>query len=459
MTTGVRHPLARALVALLPALGAAGCASPGVPPGGPEDNAPPRVLRISPDTGATGVRPREVVFTFDEVVSETPRGAGVGGSGGAGTAGAGDPLAPLFQVSPRVGSVEVDWRRDRVAVRPRRGFRDSTTYTVTMLAGLADLRDNVRDSATVLVFSTGPARARNSIGGVVFDWVNGKPAARAVVEAIAPDSTIYYTIADSVGRFTIANIPIGSYLVKGAVDVNANRSVDPREGFDTLRVDANVVARNDTAAAELYAFVRDTIGPRLLSATPRDSTTLRVTFDRPLVPGQPLSPASFSLVAADSSVVLIQNVLTAADYDSLVARRTRASADSAARARPDTAARARAQRDSVARADSLARVARDTSAAARRRRVVPPPVPRRPTPSTDVVLVLAAPLRPQTAYRLTARELRSLSGRARTSERVFNTPRAEPARPPAAEPAPAAPRDTTRPAAPAPRDTTRRPPP
>ncbi|WP_284350854.1 Ig-like domain-containing protein [Roseisolibacter agri] len=454
------------LVTLLPIVGAA-CASPGVPPGGPEDRSPPKLLRISPDTGATGTRPKEVVFTFDEVVSETPRGAGVGGSGGAGTAGAGDPLEPLFIVSPRVGSVEVDWRRERIAIRPRRGFRDSTTYTITMLPGLADLRDNVRDSATVAVFSTGPARARNRIGGVVFDWVNGKPAARAIVEAIAADSTVYYTIADSVGRFTITNLPIATFLVKGVVDVNANRAADPREAFDTVRVASNLVARNDTAAAELYAFVRDTIGPRIVTVAPRDSLSLRVTFDRPLLPSQPLQLASFTLQAADSSVVPITAVNTSAAFDSLVARRARATADSAARARPDTAAQARARRDSVARVDSIARAARDTSA----RRRIPPPVMRQPTPTTELVLTLQAPLRPQAAYRLTARQVQSLSGRPRTSDRTFNTPKAEPARPPAtpadsarppaaATPPAGAPPVRTPPAGtpPAPRDTTRRPP-
>jgi hypothetical protein len=475
----MRRRLARALVALLPALGA--CASPGVPPGGPEDRSPPRLLRISPDTGATNVRPREVVFTFDEVVSETPRGAGVGSAGGAGTAGAGDPLAPLILVSPRVGSVEVDWRRERIGVRPRRGFRDSTTYTVTLLPGLADLRDNVRDTGTVAVFSTGPARARNRIGGVVFDWVNGRPAARAIVEAITPDSTVYYTIADSVGRFTIQNVPIGPYLIKGVVDVNTNRAVDPREAYDTVSVNANVVARNDTAAAELYAFVRDTIGPRIATVTLRDSLTLRVAVDRPLLPRETLQLAQFRLVAGDSSVAPLAAVYTAADYDSVQARRARAAADSLERVRPDTA-RARARRDSVARADSLARLPRDTAAAARARRGAPPPVPRRPTPSTELVIVLAQPLRPQTAYRLTARDLRGLGGNARTSERTFNTPRAEPARPPApaadttarpATPPAARPAGATPPAAPtttpptttppagappAPRDTTRRPP-
>ena len=47
------------------------------------------MIDTSPDTNAVGVRPREVVFTFDAVVSETPRGgvsAGVG-TGATGLAG------------------------------------------------------------------------------------------------------------------------------------------------------------------------------------------------------------------------------------------------------------------------------------------------------------------------------------------------------------------------------------
>jgi hypothetical protein len=404
------------------------CASPGVPPGGAEDQSPPRLLRVTPDTNSVNVRPREVVFTFDEVVSESPRGGGLGSTGGAGTAGAGDPLAPLIVVSPRAGSVEVNWRRDRIAVRPRRGFQPNTTYRVTLLAGLADLRNNVRDSAAVVVFSTGGPLARQRLGGVIFDWVNGRPAPNAVAEAIAEDSTVFYAIADSVGRFTIENLPPGAYLVKGTVDVNTNRAPDPREPFDTVRVDQTVVARGDTAAAELYAFVRDTIGPRIQTVVPQDSLRLRVTFDRPLAPGQAFTSANFSVVAADSAPVTLVQLLSVAELDSLNARQARASADSVARA--DTTARgraARAARDSAARGDSLARAVRDTAGGRRRR--VAAPVPRRPTPPTEIVIVLAAPLRPQTAYRVTAQDVRGLAGRTRTSERVITTPRAQPPAP------------------------------
>ena len=48
------------------------CASPGIPPGGPVDTEAPKVLRIVPDSGKTGLTPPEVLFVFDKVVSERP---------------------------------------------------------------------------------------------------------------------------------------------------------------------------------------------------------------------------------------------------------------------------------------------------------------------------------------------------------------------------------------------------
>ena len=63
-----------ALRAFVP-LSLAACASASPPPGGPPDSEPPRLVKITPDTGAVSVRPPKVVFRFDEVVSERPQGA------------------------------------------------------------------------------------------------------------------------------------------------------------------------------------------------------------------------------------------------------------------------------------------------------------------------------------------------------------------------------------------------
>src|SRR4051812_45548141 len=67
----------------------AGCASPGVPPGGPVDTQAPQIVRIIPDSAKTGTTPPQVVFRFDEVVSERPSGV--------------PSLSALFLISPRDG--------------------------------------------------------------------------------------------------------------------------------------------------------------------------------------------------------------------------------------------------------------------------------------------------------------------------------------------------------------------
>src|SRR6478672_8618623 len=55
--------LRRLTAAVLLALG---CASPGMPPGGPPDVAAPQIIAIAPDSGRVGVTPKEVIFRFDE---------------------------------------------------------------------------------------------------------------------------------------------------------------------------------------------------------------------------------------------------------------------------------------------------------------------------------------------------------------------------------------------------------
>lgn len=412
------------------------CASPGTPPGGPERLVPPQLVRVAPESGAVNVRPRAVVFEYDAVVSETPRGGG-GGAGGA------TGLESIVTVSPRSGSVEVDWQRERIAVRPRRGFRPNLTYTVTVLPGLQDLRSNVRDTASVAVFSTGGPIATARVRGVAFDWVNNRAAARAVVEATGADSVTYFAVADSAGRFVVPNIPAGSYLVRATVDVNNNRAADPREAFDTVRAVATARGADvmsDTGGLALYAYVRDSLPPRLTNAEAVDSLTLRLTFDRALRPEQPFTNR-VRVVGADSAAIPVRAVLTPAVADSIAGTQARA----AAGARNDTTARPATPDSGRAPTQPPRRPAapaRDSAAA--------PPRLTRPVPPTELVVQLGTPLRPGATGRVLVTDVRSLSNVAGASERTFTAPRptpapdapppSSPAQPPAARPnAPAAP--------------------
>ena len=406
-------------------LAACGCASPGMPPGGPEDRLPPEIVAITPDSAALNVRPRWAVFRFDEVVSERPQGV--------------QSLDRLFLISPRDGDPRVDWRREAIAVRPRRGWRPNTVYTVTMLPGLTDLRSNVRRQGARAIFSTGGAIPDTRISGIVFDWLAGRAAPAAAIEAISADSTVYVASADSTGRFELRNVPLGTYTVRAFMDANNNRALDPREAWDSTGI-----TLTGTASVELRAFAHDTIGPRINTVTVVDSVTLRVVFDKRILPAMDMGPGAFQLASADSAPVPIASAAFGRAADSARAAVERAKQDSA-RMR-DTTARAR---DTTARAVEAPRITQERPRipmpirGAARRDTTPAAKPSRPSPEAEVVVTLGAPLVAGTTYRLRALEIRGLLGYPRTSDRVFTLPK--PKAPIAADSAAAAPPPKPRP--------------
>ena len=392
----------RKLILLVTVLG---CAQLGSPPGGPEDHAAPHLLRISPDTNALNARPKSVQLQFDEIINERP-------------ARGGDNLSAVFLISPQRGRVDVKWHRSRIEIRPRRGWMANTTYVITQLAGVADLRGNSDSVPHQYIFSTGPTRAASLIRGEVFDWATGQPAPKAYVEAIhLPDSLTYGEYADSLGRFVVRYLPPGRYLVRGIIDANNNRVLDRRELFDTT-----TIALTDSASHEMLAFVHDSIGAGLAEVEVRDSVTLRGRFDRPLRPGVPVPATRFSLRAADSSVVPIVSVTMGSVFEKLQSDSAKAKevADSIARAR---------QADSIARANPRAPRPAPTPASPPARRpgsardTIPRPKMSAPIPETYAIIKLGRALTPATTYRLRADSLRSLMNIPRTSDRVFIAPR------------------------------------
>ena len=400
-----------------------GCASASQPPGGPERKTPPQIIAISPESGETNVKLRAAEFRFDEVVSDRPSGGGT-------------DLNQIFLVSPRDGAPDVSWHRSRITVRPRKGFRPNTAYRITMLPGLTDLRGNVRKEGTSILFSTGPTFPAYSILGRAFDWALERPVNGAYIEAISRKDTtlVYVSASDSSGMFDLGPLEPGTYLVRGLVDQNANRTIDTREKWDSTTVE--VV--DTRSPIELDLIERDSVPPNLNNATPEDSTTLRLTFDKAIDPTIDLQPNLFRVLRADSTPLQIVRVEWMAAYN-----REKAAADSAKRAAAADSARRRG--DTTRRVDSAV-VPTSAAIAARAQRGVPPaPKPRTPAPDLGVVLHLSpqTPLTPG-RYAVHVRGMRNLRGNASEFRRVFTvTP-------------PTAVRDTTRRA---PGDTTRRPPP
>lgn len=355
-------------VAVVAAVAAgAACANIGTPPGGPVRSEAPRVTATSPDSGAVNVRTDRVVFQFDATVNNRD-------------------IEKFVLISPRDGVPRVRWRRSRIEVRPRDDFRPNTAYTVTLLPGVTDLNNNVDRAGKTVLFSTGPTLPRLNILGRAFDWVSGRPAPGAFIEAIRlPDSIPYVSVADSLGLFSVGPLDDATYLVRAMMDNNKNRAVDAGEAWDTVRV----AVRGGSPVLELLTATRDTVPPRLLTVAPSDSVTITASFDRPLDPSQDLAQL-FRLQRSDSTAVPI--------------RRASLGGQDTVAAAPDTA------RPSDPRVTALE--ARATAATAAR--------PSRPSPRSDIVLQLDSlnALRVGASYRLTA-TARGLTGRSRSSERVF----------------------------------------
>jgi Big-like domain-containing protein len=371
------------------------CARIEPPPGGPPDRTPPRLVAVKPDSLA-GYRVFKGVaeFQFDEVISEggTPnRGEGTGG------------LEKLVILSPTNRVPEVSWKRNRITVRPKEGWRPNRVYRVQLLPGVTDLRNNRSPEGAITTFSIGAPRPQTTLQGQVVDWTTSRPAAGAlVIASLLPDSLPYRGVADSSGRFSLGPLPNGDYLVTGVLDQNQDRRQDSREAYATARI-----PRGKNEVGELWAFVHDTLPARIQTITVDDSVSATVLLSQKLDPKQLLTPRDVRLrLLPDSVPVAVTSVLPKPVDDSL--NRRTAPTDSAA------------VRDTLARADSAARRAREPRV--RGREAMNEPLKSRPPLFDQLVLRVPKPWAPGSRLALEIRGLRNVSGVAGTAAGVVVVP-------------------------------------
>jgi hypothetical protein len=333
------------------------------------------VIRTSPDNGSVNVETDEIVFYFDETVSERPSGV--------------PSLAAMFLISPGKGDPRVSWNRRSLVVRPRSRFVPNTTYTITMLPGTVDLQNNISKAQTSLVFSTGASIDSARIRGIVFDWLMERPVAKALVLARkldadttpgrAPRDTVYYSTAtDSLGLFEFPHLSPGEFEITGFIDGNSNRVLDaPQERYDTARV-----SLRDSARVEILAFPHDSVPPLIDSVAVRDTFTVIVRFLRAMDPAQAIDTSHIRIVTEDDSTqVPVVLVRPERPFDRL------ATADSA---RQDSLARARAVRDTATVRQAVA--------------------PSRPRPPQSFFVQVGTPLTSGRRYVLIATGVRGLTG-------------------------------------------------
>lgn len=394
----------------------------GSPPGGPPDKVPPKLLGTIPES--LGVYPdwhQDVEFRFDEVVSE-----GSSPNQGLGT---GD-LEKLILLSPSSAVPVVRWKRDRITVHPKEGWKADRAYRVELLPGLTDLRRNKLDTTTVLTFSTGGPMPTDTLRGLVIDWVSGRVARGALVELTKlPDSLTYRTVTDSGGRFAIGPLPHGAWSIVGILDQNHNVRRDRRENYDSVAVPEGALA-----VPALWMIPRDTVGPKLSTITPSDSVSALLTFSQPLDPLQRFDSLQVIFrLQKDSTPVPFRSLLPKILDDSLQ-KLARERVDSIKLAQDTT------HRDSAGKGKPPAE------------KTAPPPLrqPRAggPTPRVDadadsilksrpvlfdkLVLRVDSAFVPEAKYEIQIKGIRSAAGVAGDAKSLLAIPKPKPVPPPAA---------------------------
>ncbi len=196
------------------------CARRGMPPGGPIDSEPPRVVSTAPDSGAMSVGPApEVCVTFSEQMDKRTVRDGV-----------------LLRPSVKVG--DANWRKNSFCMTLAESLKPATTYTVTLMTGCKDAHGNATREPYAFVFSTGDSIERGEISGVVTAKTLPAPGtpvwAFDSVRTPSPDFTndepVYVSQAGSTGEFRLLGLRPGTYLLYAFKDRDANRAFD--EGTD-----------------------------------------------------------------------------------------------------------------------------------------------------------------------------------------------------------------------------------
>jgi hypothetical protein len=337
-------------------------------------------------------------------------------------------LARQVVLSPVAGEVKVSWHRSSIHVKPAEGWKANRVYHLDLLPGIPDLRRNIMKRGTKVIFSTGPALPHAELTGTVLLWVEQRTLPQAVIRAAPlPDTVAYVTMTDSTGDFRLTDIPPGRYLVWAIQDQNSNRQRDQREAFDSTTVTVD-----SSAGAALFAFVHDTMGPRVRSVEPVDSMAMRVVFSQPLHPRRPPDTARVRLYALpDTTPVAVHALFTAPQYDSIQAR-ARAAADSLRRARDTTARRDTARAGAAPpQAPRPPRPPAAAPAAPRQGAAEPPAadtgkarrlLARRPVPYDRLVVQTERPLTPGTKYLVRVRGATNLTGVAADAQGVLTVP-------------------------------------
>ncbi len=273
------------LVAAIFAGAATGCAKKGMPTGGPPDLEPPRIVRISPDSGAAGVSTgTRIVLEFSEGME--PRGTG-----------------DAVELAPPVPIRQRRWSGRVLTLVLGDSLVKGRTYTMFVGGGARDRHGNPLGIARSIVFTTADTFPPGVLDGRIEAVGFRAPGTLlwCYRDGRSPDSTAKdfdaLGVADRDGHFRISGVAApAKWRLWAFADLNHNRSFEPETdllaGADTtIELTAGRPSASDLFirmvnprapgrfAGSIVDTLNDSLGVLRLIVTNEADTTRRLLYE------------------------------------------------------------------------------------------------------------------------------------------------------------------------------------
>jgi uncharacterized protein (DUF2141 family) len=273
------------------------CAKEGMPPGGPEDTTPPKVVAVSPSSGATDVSVNsEVQISFSERMIPGITEQSIF-------------ISPLAKEPFRF-----HWKGRKLILTPQEPLYPDRTYVVSVGAEAQDSHGNRLGQTYTLAFSTGNKLDFGTISGQVWAMQEvglSRQLGASVwayllqAEKLNPDPAVdkpdYATQTDDRGDFVFKNLSVGTYRLFAVQDLNRNLLWDwENEPIGVTTGDVELSDQRISAGhVDLVLELRDRARPRLVSCHGIDRFMVRLDFDQKMNPQSALDSSDYRLSSAE----------------------------------------------------------------------------------------------------------------------------------------------------------------
>ncbi len=200
------------------------CARPSTPIGGPKDTTPPIVKKILPNNYARNLKPKEVVFEFNEFMQVKDAHKNV-------------VFSPPLNIRP---VVEVKGRKIVTTFDREVKFEDNTTYFIDYGSAIQDINEGNAARQLKYVFSTGNSIDSLAMSGLAVNAKTGDTIINALVflydkisDTVKLDSTLYngkilgQFKTDSLGVYFASHLKSKDYRVYVVEDTDNNGVYTP----------------------------------------------------------------------------------------------------------------------------------------------------------------------------------------------------------------------------------------